>query len=377
MAHRAAEAYERVISLLEQHAAAIRTGEARAGRPLESGRRLRVRHWHGSALLSIVGGLERLLQPAAHRRRGQDGVRVDVLQRAAGHGVEERVARVLHYDAAAFGLDRHHARGAVVPGTAQDDAGDGGPVGGRGGAHRLVDRGAVAVLLRPPRERQQVVLDDHVVVAGRHVDRAGVYREAVGGRVDRYRTGAREDLRKHARASGREVQDHEDGRGELLGKPGHERGECLDAAGRRPKDDDVLCIAGPGPDPICGHMDRLCPGGWRVHRLVRSVSAVVRDVAHDVEQAVQLRQLEKPADGAVGDHHDHHGAGRLDALVRAQEKGQGGRAGEGHARQVEFDGLDAVELEIAQRLLQTPGDGEVDFALDRDHRERAVAAHGP
>ena len=90
------------------------------------------------------------------------------------------------------------------------------------------------------RDADDVALDGHVMVGRRDIDPAVLNSFAVVGMGGGKSSSARQDFRQNAAAAG-DVQHDQDGGAQVPRKTRHDRRDCLDPAGRRADQDDVMC----------------------------------------------------------------------------------------------------------------------------------------
>jgi hypothetical protein len=112
----------------------------------------------------------------------------------------------------------------------------------------------VAILQRPFDDPHLALLQQQVVITGRHEDAAMLERLVVPRMLGGQRAHAREDLRQEAAVLGRHVEDDADGRGQVTGQLRDQLREGLHSAHRGPDDDDVVVVA-PGHSSPLGRED--------------------------------------------------------------------------------------------------------------------------
>jgi hypothetical protein len=115
------------------------------------------------------------------------------------------VSGVLDHDGAAVPLDEARARGAVVEQAGHDDAYTASANRARRAPEERVDGGPVPVLAWAARQADVAILDEHVIVGGRHEDLAALQFVAVLRECSVKRPAPGEDLGQHAGSRRRDV----------------------------------------------------------------------------------------------------------------------------------------------------------------------------
>jgi hypothetical protein len=203
------------------------------------------------------GGLvHQAAEQLADLQRGQLVVDGDVVERVERHRAHLRIRGLLHDRRAAAQLDRPQPGGAVVQRAGQDHADHARAVDVGRRAEQRIDRRPETVLLRAARDADRAVLDQHVMVVGRHVDAPRLDAVAIL-RIDRrQRPGLGQDLRQHAPRAGREVPHDEHRPRKIARQPRNQLLQRLHPPGGGPDYYDVLsrhpvppAILRPGTEP--------------------------------------------------------------------------------------------------------------------------------
>src|SRR5207237_7281884 len=97
-------------------------------------------------------------------------VDVGILQGASWHVAADGLVRILHDADPAELLDRHHAGGAVVERSREDDADHARAGGPRRGPEQGIDGGTVSAFLRAGGQPQRAVVDEEMPARRRDVE---------------------------------------------------------------------------------------------------------------------------------------------------------------------------------------------------------------
>ena len=164
---------------------------------------------------------------------------LDVLDRRFRHAWVGRVGGILCQHQPAPLLDGNRPGRTVVERARQHDGDDPGAAGARGAAEQDVDCRTVAVLSRAAGGTQVIVDDDQVAIGWGEHDPARLQLLIRDGDVDRQRAGSLQDAWQCARPGSRNMQHHQDRRGQVWLEFSYELTQALNAAGRGTDHDNV------------------------------------------------------------------------------------------------------------------------------------------